>query len=172
MSCKRTPIAHALNAVPLFITILAILIALVAAGQLTGVGQLSAKPTVMPTTQDASPPLFLPAVAYDSGGNDAESVAVADVNGDGKPDIIVANKCGNSSNCEYYLFGFGGTLAVLLGNGDGTFQPAVAYASRGETPVSVAVADVNGDGKPDIIVANKCASGTNCNSGNGSVGIF
>jgi Big-like domain-containing protein/VCBS repeat protein len=171
MSCKRAPNAHVLNGVSLSITILAILIALVAPGQLTGGGQLSAKPTIVPTTQDASPPLFLPAVVYYSGGNDVASVAVADLNGDGKPDIIVANACGNSSNCNY-RFGFDGTVAVLLGNGDGTVQPAASYASGGETPVSVAVADANGDGKPDIIVANKCASGTNCNSGNGSVGIL
>src|SRR5258708_15336496 len=115
---------------------------------------------------------FLSAVGYDSGGYVAVSVAVADVSGDGKAEVIVANGCGSSSSCNYYVFGFDGTVAVLLGNGDGTFQPAVAYASGGEAPVSVAVADVNGDGKPDIIVANKCASGTNCNSGNGSVGIL
>ncbi len=122
--------------------------------------------------QPLDSPLFLPAVGYDSGGYAAGSVAVADVNGDGKPDVIVANTCGSSSDCKFYLAGFEGTVAVLLGNGDGTFQPAVAYASGGETPISVMVADMNGDGKPDIIVANECASGTNCNSGNGSVGIL
>jgi hypothetical protein len=170
MSCKHAPKAHVLNGVSLFITILAILIALVAPGQLTGGAQLSAKPTVVPTTQDASTPLFLPAVAYDSGGYHAWSVAVADVNGDGKPDIIVANACGSSSNC--YVVGFDGTVSMLLGNGDGTFQPAVTYASGGETPVSLTVADVNGDGKADIIVVNQCASGTKCKSGNGSVGTM
>ena len=94
------------------------------------------------------------------------------MNKDGKPDVIVANACGSSSNCTYSMFGFEGTVAVLPGNGDGTFQPAVSYASGGQTPVSVAVADVNGDGTPDIIVVNKCASGTHCVSGNGSVGIL
>jgi hypothetical protein len=125
-----------------------------------------------PVQPDSNTPLFFPAVGYDSGGNDAASVAVADLNGDGKLDVIVANSCGTSSSCKYYLRGFDGTVSVLLGNGNGTFRPAVAYSSGGETPVSVAVADVNGDGKPDIVVANECASGTNCNSGNGSVGIM
>jgi Bacterial Ig-like domain (group 3)/FG-GAP-like repeat len=125
-----------------------------------------------PVHPNSNTPLFFPAVGYDSGGDAAASVAAADVNGDGKPDVIVANACGSSSNCKYYQSGFDGTVAVLLGNGDGTFQPAVAYASGGETPISVAVADVNRDGRPDIIVANECASGTNCNSGNGSVGIL
>jgi FG-GAP-like repeat len=170
MSCKRAAKAHVLNGVSLSITILAILTALVAPGQLTGGGQLSAKPTIVPTTQDASPPLFLPAVAYDSGGYHAWSVAVADVNRDGKPDMIVANACGSSSNCN--VVGFEGTVSMLLGNGDGTFQPAITFASGGETPVSVAVADVNDDGQADIIVANQCASGTNCKSGSGSVGIM
>jgi len=45
-------------------------------------------------------------------------------------------------------------LSVLLGNGDGTFQAARIQDSGGLNPTSVAVADVNGDGKPDLIVAN------------------
>ncbi len=124
-----------------------------------------------PVPMDSNPPLFLPAVAYDSGGIRATSVAVADVNGDGKPDLVVANWCASSSDCNGNNWGFDGSVAVLLGNGDGTFQPAVAYASGGATPVSVAAADVNGDGKPDIIVANTCASGILC-PGGGSVGVL
>jgi Bacterial Ig-like domain (group 3)/FG-GAP-like repeat/FG-GAP repeat len=92
---------------------------------------------------------FQAAVSYGAGGEGAQSVVVADVNGDGKPDIIVANN-------------FSNTVSVLLGNGDGTFQAAVNHDSGGFEAVSAAVADVNGDGKPDIIVANLCASGGNC----------
>ncbi len=99
---------------------------------------------------------FQPVVTYDSGGYEAQSVAVADVNGDGKPDLVVANACA-SSNCTG-----GGVVGVLLGKGDGTFQAAVSYGSGGQDAESVAVADVNGDGKPDLIVAN----------GNGSVGVL
>jgi len=110
---------------------------------------------------------FLPAVTYDSGGAGAASVAVADVNGDGKPDLLIANNYNcYSSDCDT-----NGTVAVLLGNGDGTFQPAVSYSSGGLYAVSVAVADVNGDGKPDLIVANQDA--TNCQScANGSIGVL
>lgn len=101
---------------------------------------------------------FQTAVAYGSGGGTADSVAVADVNGDGKPDLLVAN-CGSSmGDCS------DGTVGVLLGNGDGTFQTAVAYSSGGENAYSIAVADVNGDGKPDILVANA--------GGNGNVGVL
>ena len=99
----------------------------------------------------ASTPLFLPVVTYDSGGREANMVAVADLNGDGKPDLVVAN-CGSCS-----IFN-DGSVGVLLGNGDGTFQPAVTYSSGGVTPLFVAVADVNGDGKPDLVVANRCGN--------------
>ena len=45
------------------------------------------------------------------------------------------------------------TVSVLLGNGDGTFQPRSRYAT-GAGPIAVAVADFNGDGKLDLVVAN------------------
>ena len=50
---------------------------------------------------------------------------------------------------------------MLLGNGDGTFQTPMTYGSGGIYAQSVAVADVNGDGKPDLVVANYCVSATN-----------
>jgi hypothetical protein len=92
---------------------------------------------------------FLPAVSYYSGGYEAFSVAVADVNGDGKPDLLVTNYCVASTKCVTGLVG------VLLGNGDGTFQPAVTYGSGGSRSVSSVVADVNGDARPDLLVANQ-----------------
>jgi len=42
---------------------------------------------------------------------------------------------------------------VLLGNGDGSFQPAQDFVV-GSSPISVAVGDFNGDGVPDLVVAN------------------
>ncbi len=106
---------------------------------------------------------FQTAVSYGSGGEDALSVAVADVNGDGKPDVVVLHQCASTSNCT------NGSVSVLLGNGDGTFQTAVSYGSGGEDALSVAVADVNGDGKPDLVVANQCFSSSNCTNGSVSV---
>ncbi len=91
---------------------------------------------------------FAPAVTYNSGGIYPGSLVVADVNGDGKPDMIVANFGGTSS------------VGVLLGNGDGTFQPATVITNIGSIAEAnaLAVADVSGDGKLDLIVATCCES--------------
>jgi hypothetical protein len=88
-------------------------------------------------------------------GSNPRSVAVGDVNGDGRPDLVVANRLDN-------------TVSVLLGNGDGTFQnqPSQIY-HVGKKPRAVAVADVNGDGKPDLIVADFGDSTVSVLLGNG-----
>ena len=88
---------------------------------------------------------FQPQVTYNSGGNTVLSMTVADVNGDGKPDLLVGNLCDMSNNCA------DGSVGVLLGNGDGTFRPVVNYSSGGSGVWSLAVADLNGDGRPDLL---------------------
>jgi hypothetical protein len=111
---------------------------------------------------------FATAIAYKTGGNGANAIAIADVNGDGKPDLVVMNWCAYSS-CTVP----GNNIGVLLGKGDGTFQTAVVYASGGLYADSVVVADVNGDGKPDLVVAN-CGAGNNthCVGASGNVGVL
>jgi hypothetical protein len=113
---------------------------------------------------------FQPAVGYSSGGYEAASAVVADVNGDGKPDLLVGNSCSSSSSCNNTPDA--GTVGVLLGNGDGTFGTAQTYGSGagdldgyGET---VAVADVNGDGKPDLVLAAQNGTGVLLGNGDGT----
>jgi hypothetical protein len=81
-------------------------------------------------------PRFFPA------GRDPAAVAVGDFNGDGRLDLAVVNLALPLSNA---------TVAVLLGNGDGTFQAPVIY-NVGHNAATVAVGDVNHDGSPDVIV--------------------
>jgi hypothetical protein len=107
---------------------------------------------------------FQPAVSYNSGGQSTIAVALGDINGDGKVDVVVASNCDRNGDCSH------GTVAVLLGNGDGTFQTAVSYNSDGEYPQYAALADVNGDGKPDLLVPNACTSASDC--ANGSVSVL
>ena len=69
-------------------------------------------------------------------------VAVADVNHDGKPDLIVANEDD-------------GTISVLLGDGAGHFTPAPGSPfACNPYPNDIAVVDMNGDGNPDLVIAN------------------
>jgi hypothetical protein len=90
---------------------------------------------------------FLPAKSHDSGGQLAGIVLVADVNGDGKPDLLVLNDNGESGSGD-------GSVGVMLGNGDGTFRKVVVYDSGGVYATGFAVADLNGDGKLDLVVAS------------------
>ncbi len=109
---------------------------------------------------------FQPAVTFGSGGIGATSVAVADVNGDGKPDLVVANLCAILANCSGLAVH--GSVAALLGNGDGTFQTPVVYDAGGSLTESVRIADLNGDGKADIVVANEFNGGVGVLLGNGN----
>jgi len=89
---------------------------------------------------------FQAPLSFDTGAA-AYAVAVGDFNGDGIPDLAVANAGG------YYSFTGGGSVSVLLGKGDGTFQPAVNYFV-GDSSTSVAVGDLNGDGIVDLAVSD------------------
>jgi hypothetical protein len=73
-------------------------------------------------------------------------LAAADLRGNGITDLIAVNPSDG--------FGNFGSVAVLLGNGDGTFQSAREFRA-GLRPTFVAVGDFNGDGKPDLVVGSE-----------------
>jgi hypothetical protein len=91
-----------------------------------------------------------------------EVLALGDVDGDGKLDVVVFNVVTNT-----FLAG----VAVLLGKGDGSFGPAAEYPlATGESDTSVAVVDLNGDGKPDIVIAGTQGLKVLFNAGKGTFG--
>jgi hypothetical protein len=144
------------------IAVLTVLIALAALAQTRGAAQPSVKHVVGGDSTGSGPRLFVPAVAYDSGGYTGTSVAVGDLNGDGKLDVVVGNKC-SDSGCSIGR----GLLGVLLGNGNGTFQPPVTYDSGGIYAQAVAIADLNGDHKLDLVVINSASNTVGVLLGNG-----
>src|ERR1035437_8086442 len=90
------------------------------------------------------------------------SVTTADVNGDGKPDLISANQGAK-------------TLTVLTNNGSGGFV-LTSSPGVGAGPITVTAADVNGDGKVDLISANWALNAGNTltvltNNGSGSFAL-
>ena len=105
---------------------------------------------------------FRKAVPYKTTGYNPYSVAVADLNGDGKLDLVVTNQQQSKTDSQ-------GSISVMLGKSNGAFHAAVNYASGGESAYSISIADVNGDGKLDLVVANGCF-GSDCSSG--SVGVL
>ncbi|HTT41468.1 MAG TPA: VCBS repeat-containing protein [Steroidobacteraceae bacterium] len=96
----------------------------------------------------AQPGTFMSPVSYPAGAA-PQSVKIADLNGDGLPDLLVANFGPGSDGS-----GVAG-VSVLLQDAakPGTFLAPVSYQAYGGA-IDVAVGDLNGDGKPDVAVAS------------------
>src|SRR5581483_5733574 len=92
--------------------------------------------------------LFAPDLPVPTHGR-ADDVAIADLNGDSHPDLATANA-------------FFDDVSVVLGSGAGSFGHASNYAfgdpDQAEGPISIAIADLNGDSIPDAVTANDVAT--------------
>ena len=96
---------------------------------------------------------FLPQATF-TVGTQPTSVAIGDLDGDGNPDLAVANRRGN-------------TISVLLGDDLGGFSAPTNF-TVGTTPRSVAIGDLDGDGNPDLAVANRSSNSVSVLLGDGS----
>jgi hypothetical protein len=104
-------------------------------------GQLYADPNISVLVQQATGG-FAPAVTYSVGGQTLTTdIAIGDVTGDGRNDLVVAYG-GNQPNSF---------VGVLGQTGAGTLAPVTSYASL-DCPQSIVVADVDGDGRQDVVV--------------------
>jgi hypothetical protein len=151
--------------------------AYVALGDLNRDGSLDIVSTtrsagVVSTVFGAGDGTFSAGTTYLTGEADTGFAALRDLNGDGKLDLVVSNGC---TKYVYYIkCKTNGALSVMLGNGDGTFQPAVNYDSGGQDPhtnqhwewplAEAVIADFNSDAKPDIAVTNECVDAI-CSTG-------
>ena len=101
---------------------------------------------------------FQPGVTVIASGTSFTSLALADMNSDGKMDLVVLNGR------------YPGGAIVLLGNGDGTFQSGLVSPSIGNGPWGFAVGDFNGDGKPDVAILDAFAVYLLPGNGDGTLG--
>lgn len=84
-------------------------------------------------------------------GRGTTSVAIGDLNGDGRLDLVCASLGNGTSDAGA---SDRGAVGVLVGKGDGSFAGTVAYPA-GSHPIGVVLADMNGDGKLDVVAANR-----------------
>src|SRR5262249_39685510 len=98
-------------------------------------------------------------------GINPSSLAIGDLNGDGRLDLVTANIGGDPLGTPTPA----GTVSVLLGTGGGPFSAAPPSPTGSALPSSVAIGDLNGDGRLDLAVANYGSPSSSAPAGTVSV---
>ncbi len=83
-------------------------------------------------------------VALNTGGTNPSFVAIADLNGDGAPDVVVCNENGQNT----------GSFSVFQNDGSGNLTLVGTYSTFSNDPSWIGIADISGDGVPDVIVGS------------------
>ncbi|MFV5703336.1 choice-of-anchor tandem repeat GloVer-containing protein [Flavobacterium sp. XS2P12] len=106
-------------------------------------------PTFIPNKGSITAADFTPKVDFSPGLNPI-FVAIGDLDGDGKPDLAIANQS-SASVSVFRNLGNSGSI------GTGSFAPKVDFTT-GSGPISISIGDLDGDGKPDLAIANEGSS--------------
>jgi hypothetical protein len=93
-------------------------------------------------------------------GGLSPSVALGDLDGDGSTDVVVANRLGEDGRSS-------GDLVVLLNDQTAPSKNDPAHYAAGGEPRSVTIRDVDGDDRPDVVVAGVCGVSVLLNAGDG-----
>ncbi|HTQ54408.1 MAG TPA: FG-GAP-like repeat-containing protein [Bryobacteraceae bacterium] len=104
---------------------------------------------------------FTQTATFNSLGPAPAVVVAADLNGDGRPDLVVSDAGSSDPITDSGLY-------VLLNKGNGSFGAPTEYL-QGTLPGSLAIGDLNGDGKPDLIVSNANGIGVMFGNGDGTL---
>ena len=96
------------------------------------------------------------AATFVATGTELYSVTLGDINGDGIPDLVIDD--------TPFLYGSGFQLSVALGNGDGTFSTS-ASVLQSYVVSNISIADINNDGKADLVVSAEEVQGSDVSTG-------